>query len=115
MTAATTTTAAAKQAGTDHNGQPADVIKVSLTELSTADFLQAIFAPGDRFLIRPIETWTEADRKKSTVDYRGVQYVLVGSKDHSQLFDLRSRRLLRQFPPGARMLRTGQCPLVACQ
>ena len=46
-------------------------------------FLQAIFAPGDQILFRPIETWTESGRKKSKVDYEGIQYVLVGGKDQT--------------------------------
>jgi hypothetical protein len=36
-----------------------------------AAFLNAIFVPGDCVLIRPIETWTEAGKKISRVDYGG--------------------------------------------
>ena len=46
-------------------------------------FLQAIFMPGDRLLLRPIETWIEGGRKRSAVDYKGTEYVLVGLKDQS--------------------------------
>lgn len=44
-------------------------------------FLDALFAPGDYLLLRPIESWTENDRKKSKVDYRGTQYSLVGLRN----------------------------------
>jgi hypothetical protein len=44
-------------------------------------FLNALFAPGDYLLLRPIESWTEQNRKQSKVDYRGTQYLLVGLKD----------------------------------
>jgi len=47
------------------------------------DFLQAIFAPSDYILFRPIETWTENGQKKSKVDYKGTQYELVGGKDQA--------------------------------
>lgn len=49
----------------------------------TCEFFQAIFEPGDYILFRPIETWTEEGRKKSKVDYKGIQYVLVGEKDQT--------------------------------
>jgi hypothetical protein len=39
--------------------------------------------PGDRLLLRPIETWIEGGRKRSAVDYKGTEYVLVGLKDQS--------------------------------
>jgi putative DNA primase/helicase len=50
---------------------------------SAADFLQALFQPSDLMVIRPIETWTENGQKKSKVDYRGIQYILVGLKDQA--------------------------------
>lgn len=43
-----------------------------------AQFLEALFEPGDTMLIRPIETWTEDNRKRSAVDYKGIHYQLVG-------------------------------------
>lgn len=44
----------------------------------TCEFFQAIFEPGDYILFRPIETWTEEGRKKSKVDYKGIQYATAG-------------------------------------
>jgi len=49
----------------------------------TCEFFQAIFEPGDLILFRPIETWTENGQKKSRVDYKGIQYALVGGKDQT--------------------------------
>jgi hypothetical protein len=46
------------------------------TSPTAIDFLQAVFAPGDRVMFRPIEAWTE-NGKKSRVDYKGVQHVTV--------------------------------------
>ncbi len=60
---------------------------------SAADFLQAIFAPGDLILLRPIELWTENGRKKSKVDYDGVQYHLVGVKDQAGQWQPQPQRL----------------------
>jgi hypothetical protein len=57
------------------------------------DFLQAIFVPGDYTLVRPIETWTEAGRKKSVVDYKGIQYLLVGGKDQTGHWQPQPQRL----------------------
>jgi P4 family phage/plasmid primase-like protien len=48
-----------------------------------ADFLQSLFLPGEYALIRPIETWNENGQKKSKVDYKGVQYILVGGRDQA--------------------------------
>jgi len=47
------------------------------------DFLQALFAPGDRILFRPIEVWTENGQKKNKVDFKGIGYQLVGVKDQT--------------------------------
>ncbi|MGD0653130.1 MAG: phage/plasmid primase, P4 family [Thermoguttaceae bacterium] len=49
----------------------------------TVEFFQSLFSPGDMILFRPIETWTEANHKKSKVDYKGIQYTLVGLKDQN--------------------------------
>ena len=38
-------------------------------------FLNALFLPDDVVLIRPIETWTEAGKKRSRVVYKSVRYV----------------------------------------
>ena len=46
-------------------------------------FLEALFLPGDTMLFRPIESWTENGQKKSQVDYKGAQYVLVGGRDQA--------------------------------
>lgn len=48
--------------------------KTPTEQRSTTDFLQAIFAAGDRIMFRPIEAWTENGQKKSRVDYKGVKY-----------------------------------------
>lgn len=48
------------------------------TTTTTAEFLRAVFAPEDTILFRPIETWTEAGRKKSRVDYEGIRYHRFG-------------------------------------
>lgn len=37
-------------------------------------FLRALFAETDTILFRPIETWTEAGKKRSRVDYRNTHY-----------------------------------------
>ena len=47
------------------------------------DFLQALFAPGDRILLRPIETWIEGGKKKSQTDYKGTEYHLYGLKNQA--------------------------------
>jgi len=47
-----------------------------------ARFLSALFSPGDRILCRPVETWNEPNgRKKSRVDFKGVQYIPVGLRN----------------------------------
>ena len=47
------------------------------------DFLQALFAPGDTILIRPIETWIEDAKKKSETDYKGTEYHLNGLRNRA--------------------------------
>ena len=44
-------------------------------------FLQSLFEPPDCVCYRPIETWNEAGRKRSRVDYKGVCYRRGGMKD----------------------------------
>ncbi|MEQ8790105.1 MAG: hypothetical protein RIC55_27665 [Pirellulaceae bacterium] len=39
-----------------------------------AEFLGALFAESDTILFRPIETWVEAGKKRSRVDYRNTCY-----------------------------------------
>lgn len=46
-----------------------------------AQFVSVLFAPGDRVLIRPLETWSDADGKKTRIDFEGITYLLVGSRD----------------------------------
>ena len=41
-------------------------------------FLTALFEPGDVVLFRPIETWTEGDKRCPRVDYAGITYHTVG-------------------------------------
>ena len=46
------------------------------------DFLDALFAPGEYVLCRPIETWRdEKGQKRSRVDHKGFRYFLSGSKN----------------------------------
>jgi hypothetical protein len=51
----------------------------SVTDRSFAtdgeQFLQTLFAPDDWILFRPIETWLEDGKKKSRVDWKGIQYI----------------------------------------
>ena len=44
-------------------------------------FVSALFAPGDRVLIRPIESWQDTSGKKTRIDFEGIDYLLLGSKD----------------------------------
>lgn len=44
-------------------------------------FLQTLFAPRDCIGFRPVETWTEAGKKRSRVDYKGVRYECGGMAD----------------------------------
>lgn len=48
---------------------------------AAVEFFSAVFAPGDVLLIRPVETWTEAGRKRSRVDYDGIRYERLGLRD----------------------------------
>jgi hypothetical protein len=67
---------------TDKSGQiyhlhPFDPLTQKLFEPMGSEvraFLQAVFQPEDWILIRPIETWTEEDRKESRVIYKGTDY-----------------------------------------
>lgn len=43
-------------------------------------FLKSLFAPEDLILIRPIETYIEAGKKCSKVDYPGVRYERFGGR-----------------------------------
>ncbi len=61
-----TTTRPAGSQGTDRHVE--DVVR----------FLQAVFAPSDYILIRPIETWTQNGQKKSRVDHKGIQCIQAG-------------------------------------
>ena len=45
-----------------------------MSDESISQMLQLLFAPSDTILIRPIETWTEGDKKRSRVDHKGVRY-----------------------------------------
>ncbi len=61
------------------------------------EFFQSLFSPGDMILFRPIETWTEANRKKSKVDYKGIQYTLVGLKDQNGQWQSFPQKLATAF------------------
>ncbi|MBN2295446.1 MAG: hypothetical protein JXM70_23650 [Pirellulales bacterium] len=58
-----------------------DVKNIKDAATDASRFLQTLFQPGDTILFRPIESWTENDKKKSLVDYKGTRYVLLGAKD----------------------------------
>ena len=46
-----------------------------------ARFISALFAPGDRVLIRPLETWADTSGKKVRIDFQGITYLLIGTRD----------------------------------
>ena len=60
-------------------------------------FLDAMFAPGDTILIRPIETWLdkESGEKKAKVDREGIIYLLNGIRNNAG-----------QWEPHPQLLRT---------
>lgn len=39
-----------------------------------SQLLGLLFARSDTILIRPVETWSEVDKKRSRVDYKGIRY-----------------------------------------
>jgi len=41
-------------------------------------FLETLFEPGNIVLFRPIESWTEAGRRMSKVDFQGIEYRPMG-------------------------------------
>jgi hypothetical protein len=45
---------------------------------AAAQFLAALFPPGDTVVFRPIETWIDGGKKCSRVDYGGVTYHTMG-------------------------------------
>jgi P4 family phage/plasmid primase-like protien len=53
------------------------------TEPQAVAFLQTLFAPGDYVLIRLIETWIEAGRKRSQPDYRATEHRLLGCRNEA--------------------------------
>jgi len=61
----------------------ADVTEIRQSGNDAVKFLNALFAPGDRILIRPIESWIEGGKKKSQTDYKGTEHVLNGDTDQS--------------------------------
>lgn len=54
----------------DHERQISDGVR----------FLQSLFTPSDCICFRPVETWNEASKKRSRVDYKGVRYWRGGMK-----------------------------------
>jgi hypothetical protein len=58
-------------------------------------FFDALLSPGDTILIRPIETWIEAGKKKSRTDYRGTRYDLIGAKNGDGTWHPTPERLSR--------------------
>ena len=85
MSTSTTNTTAqhAEHQASDGNGQQTAATTPNPEASAAVEFLKAIFQPGDRILLRPIETWTEDGKKKSQVDYDGIEYQLVGGKDQA--------------------------------
>ncbi len=80
-------------------------------------FFHSLFVPGDRVLIRPVETWTDSAGKKSRVDFKGVTYLLVGMQDSNGQWQPDPARLegsLQRIFARARIEKTnvffGVCP-----
>jgi len=71
-------------------------------------FLQALFEPTDQVLFRPIETWVEAERKRSRVDYRNTCYRTLARP----LLGLTLLQLLRLSERDKLNLFFGVCPRV---
>lgn len=44
----------------------------------SVEFLNALFAPGDTILFRPVETWIDGDKRQARVDYDGIGYHTMG-------------------------------------
>ena len=65
------------------SGTPAAATNTPQPDTAAVQFLGAIFEPGDYILLRPIESWTESGKKQSKVDYKGIAYRLVGTKDQA--------------------------------
>ena len=62
-------------------------MSAKLTDMQqAAELLTTLFDPGDATLVRPIEIWTEGDRKRSRVDYKGVEYLRHGVRNGSGMW-----------------------------
>jgi hypothetical protein len=73
-----------------------------------AQFLTSLFDERDQVLFRPIETWTEAGRKKSRVDYRNTCYRVA----KPELLKVTTLQLLRLADKDRLNLFFGVCPRV---
>ncbi|HEX3999768.1 MAG TPA: hypothetical protein VHX65_14550 [Pirellulales bacterium] len=71
-----------------------------------ARFLSALFDEADTILFRPIETWIEADRKRSRVDYKSTFY----RKAVPALVQVTVLQLLRRAAQERLNLFFGVCP-----
>src|SRR6187431_2103198 len=78
-----------------------------LCEIQQAiQFFSTLFDEQDLILFRPIETWIEAGRKRSRVDYRNTLYRAATPS----LVRLTIEQLLQVAPAGHLNLFFGVCP-----
>lgn len=71
-------------------------------------FLSALFKPNDVVLLRPIESWTEDDRKRSRVDYRNTDYF----RPTELLLKVHLRKQLQASEQNNTNIFFGTCPRV---
>lgn len=69
-------------------------------------FLLALFDPADTILFRPIETWTEAGKKRSQVTYKQVKYQLA----HPTLLLTTTGQLIEASAEAKTNIFFGVCP-----
>ena len=69
-------------------------------------FLRALFVETDTILFRPIETWTEGEKKHSRVDYRNTCY----RRAAPVLLQVTVQQLLKLAAPERLNLFFGACP-----
>lgn len=69
-------------------------------------FLRALFADGDTVLFRPIETWTEAGKKRSRVIYKSVLYPAAKTRE----INTAQRTLVQVSEAGRANIFFGVCP-----
>lgn len=84
---------------------------------SAVAFLTALFAPGDLVLVRPIETWTDGQRKRARVDYDGIRYLRIGLRasdgtwqPYDRMLDAAVRQVLERAQVQQTNVFFGVCP-----